>query len=80
MAMIGTILKNMRLSANLTQEKLGEKVGLADTTISSYERENSNPTFETITKIAKVCGYEFKIVDVKHNVTSIEDWSKEMDF
>lgn len=57
------ILKNMRLSANLTQMQLGKKLGLADTTISSYERENSNPTFENIVKIAKVCGYKLKVED-----------------
>lgn len=53
----------MRLSANLTQMQLGKKVGLADTTISSYERENSNPTFDNIIKIAKVCGYRLKVMD-----------------
>lgn len=61
------ILKNMRLSANLTQMQLGKKLGLADTTISSYERENSNPTFENIVKIAKVCGYKLKVEDKERN-------------
>lgn len=56
--MIGSILKNMRLSAGLSQKDLGKKLNLADTTISSYERENSQPDFDTIVKIADICGYE----------------------
>ena len=51
----------MRLSANLTQKDLSQKLNLADNTISSYERENSQPDFYTILKIAKVCNYDFKI-------------------
>ena len=46
--MIGMILKNMRLTAGLSQKELGEKLNLADTTISSYERENSQPDFDNM--------------------------------
>lgn len=78
--MIGNILKNMRLSANLTQKDLAEKLNLADNTISSYERENSQADFDTILNIAKICGYTFKIIDNNNNLLNIEDLSKEMDF
>ena len=56
--MIGMILKNMRLTLGLSQRELGEKLNLADTTISSYERENSQADFDTILKIANICGFE----------------------
>ncbi len=78
--MIGTILKNMRLSANLTQKELAEKLNLADNTISSYERENSQADFDTILRIAKIYNYEFKIIDKNNNLLDIKDMSKEMDF
>lgn len=78
--MIGTILKNMRLSANLTQKELAEKLNLTDNTISSYERENSQADFDTILRIAKICNYEFKIIDKNNNLLDIKDMSKEMDF
>lgn len=78
--MIGNILKNMRLSAGLSQKDLGKKLNLADTTISSYERENSQPDFETIVKIADICGYEFRIIDQKKETMTLEKMSKEMDF
>jgi len=78
--MIGNILKNMRLSAGLSQKELGAKLNLADTTISSYERENSQPDFETILKIADICGFEFRIINQDNEVTTIEKMSREMDF
>lgn len=78
--MIGNILRNMRLSAGLSQKELGEMLSLADTTISSYERENSQPDFETIVKIADICGYEFKIINPEKKVSSLKDMSREMDF
>ena len=79
--MIGIILKNMRLTAGLSQKELGNKLNLADTTISSYERENSQADFETITRIAKICNFEFLIKDKNSNIIStIKEMSKEKDF
>lgn len=79
--MIGIILKNMRLTAGLSQKELGDKLNLADTTISSYERENSQADFETIMKIAKICNFEFLVKDKNNNsINTIKEMSKEKDF
>lgn len=78
--MIGMILKNMRLSNGLSQKDLGKLLNLADTTISSYERENSNPDFETIIKISKICNYEIIFKDKNNNLISVEEMSKEKDY
>ena len=78
--MIGAILKNMRLSAKLSQNQLGKKLNMADTTISSYERENSQPDFSTIVNIAKICGYEFLIKDKDKNIIPLDEMAKEKDF
>lgn len=78
--MIGLILKNMRLKADLSQKELGEKINLADNTISSYERGNSRPDFDTILSIAKVCGYELVFKDKENNIILLDDLNKEMDF
>ena len=61
--MIGTILKNARKRSKLSQDELGQKLSLARNTISSYERGNSQPDFETILKILNICDYELKILD-----------------
>lgn len=78
--MIGIILKNMRLSANLSQLKLGQILSVADTTISSYERENSQPDFSTIYEISKKCGYDILFKDREGNLITVEEMAKEMDF
>lgn len=46
---IGNILKNMRnINTKLSQKEIGEMLMLSDTTISSYERENSNQIFKQL--------------------------------
>lgn len=61
---IGNILKNMRtINTNLSQKEIGNKLAVADNTISSYERGNSQPDFLTIVKYAEICNFEIKIYD-----------------
>ena len=58
---IGKILRNIRkINTKYTQRDIGKKISIADNTISSYERENSQPDLETIIKIAKICDFEIK--------------------
>ena len=78
--MIGMILKNMRLTAGLSQKELGKRLNLADTTISSYERENSQPDFDIILRISKICGYEILFKDKENNLITVEELSKEKDY
>ena len=77
---IGNILKNMRiLNTNYTQKAIGEKLGLASNTISSYERENSQPDFENIVKYAEICNYEIRFYNKKtHKEESLEEMSKRL--
>lgn len=78
--MIGMILKNMRLSAKLSQLELGKKLSMADTTISSYERENSQADFDTILKISEICEYEILFKDKQGNIITTKEMAKEKDF
>ena len=77
---IGNILKNMRnLNTKFSQKYIGEKLSLYDTTISSYERGNSQPDFLTIVKYAQICDFEFKIYNKKtKQEISLEEMSKEL--
>ena len=56
--MIGKILKTMRKSSNFSQSDLAKRIGYARNTLSQYETETIQPDFETIEKIANLCGYE----------------------
>lgn len=78
--MIGEIIKNMRKTAKLSQSELGKKLNLSDTTISSYERENSQPRFETINQIAKISGFEIMFKDNNNKLHSVEEMSEEKDY
>lgn len=79
--MIGTILRNIRKMRGLTQTQVGNKLHLAENTISNYETEHSNPNFETIYKFINVCDFDIQIIDKKNNkIYNIKEISKEMDF
>ena len=77
---IGNILKNMRnTNTNYTQKEMGEKMSIADNTISSYERENSQPDFQTIVNYAEICDFEIKMYNKKTNEeVTLEELSKEL--
>ena len=79
--MIGRILRNIRKINNQNQEQIGKKLNLAENTISNYETEYSNPTFDTILKFVNVCDFVIQFVDKKtKKVYTIKELSKEMDF
>lgn len=45
-----------RKEAGLTQQQLGEKVGVKGKTIYTYESGERNPSIKTLLKIAEVLG------------------------
>ena len=50
---LGKKIKQLRLDADLTQERLGEVTGLDRTYISGIERGIRNPSLKNIEKLAK---------------------------
>lgn len=57
--MIGKILKTMRLTKGLKQSEVSKLTNIPQNTISQYENEKIQPTFEIIEKLANI--YNFKI-------------------
>lgn len=79
--MIGRILRNIRKINKQTQEQIGKELNLAENTISNYETEYSNPTFDTILRFVNICDFDIQFVDKKtKKVYTIKELSKEMDF
>lgn len=78
---IGTILKNIRIeNTPLTQRQLGDKIGVANNTISNYECNFTQPDFDTIIKILKICGnYQIKIVSQNGEEVDLEKYSIDPD-
>ena len=56
--MIGKALKFMRTNKELSQEDMAQIIGIDRTTLTGYETNRRNPTFELIEKIANKCGYK----------------------
>ncbi|PFN51536.1 helix-turn-helix domain-containing protein [Bacillus thuringiensis] len=50
--MIGENLRKLRKKNNLTMKELGQKLNLAESTISGYENGNRKPDYETLNKFA----------------------------
>ena len=47
-------LKELRKNANMTQEKLGEKLGIDGDTYGNYEREKTYPSTDVIVALAQI--------------------------
>ncbi len=50
----GAKLRELRKSKNLTQQKLGEKLGLSEAMISKYESNFAFPQFDTLRTLSAV--------------------------
>ncbi len=70
--MISDILKYLRKSKKLKQSEVASIANIAVSTISGYETNYSQPTFEMIEKIADICGYDiiFRNRKTEYEVTS----------
>ena len=56
--MIGNVLRYMRRKKKYKQGQIGKIAGVARNTVSQYETETIQPTFEIIEKIANECGFK----------------------
>ncbi len=63
--MIGKALKYMRKNQNLKQDNLAESLNISQQNLSRYENEQRIVSFDTIEKIANVCGYEIYFINKK---------------
>lgn len=70
--MIGKLLKVLRSNKGYNQTELANLLNIAQTTLSGYETNYSNPNFETIENIAELCDYEivFRKKDTKEEITT----------
>ncbi|WP_339922675.1 helix-turn-helix transcriptional regulator [uncultured Cyclobacterium sp.] len=59
--LIGDMIKTARKKKNLTQEQLGELVGVKKAQISRLENSTGNLTFETVMRIFNALGAKVNI-------------------
>lgn len=65
--MIGKTLKYMRNKKELKQEQISKLVNIGRSTLSDYEREKTDINFDTLEKIANICGYKIFFINEKEN-------------
>jgi transcriptional regulator with XRE-family HTH domain len=54
--MIGSRIKELRISKGVTQREMANKLDLSYSTYSNYENNYREPKFETIEKVAEILG------------------------
>ena len=57
----GLLLKLCRLSADLTQLELAERLGVSQATVSKLEHSDSNPTIETLDRALRATGRRLEL-------------------
>ena len=65
--MIGKILKTMRRESKMTQEELSKITYIGRSTLSDYEREKTDISFDNIEKIAQACDYDVVFINKKNS-------------
>lgn len=65
--MIGKIIRIMRRENHLTQEELSKITFIGRSTLSDYEREKNDISFEDIEKIADACNYKVIFLNKEDN-------------
>lgn len=55
------VIKKRRAIVGVTQEQLAEISGVGLRTLKALESGKSNPTYETLSKLAEVLGMELKL-------------------
>jgi transcriptional regulator with XRE-family HTH domain len=71
---IGKNIKEYRISRNLSQEELAEKLGLSKRTISNYESGRSRPNLDMLKKIAEEL--EVEINEIVYGASAVEKKGK----
>jgi transcriptional regulator with XRE-family HTH domain len=68
----GTIVREARRRAGLSQVALAERVGTTQSAIARLERAGSSPSFERLSAIVAACGFDLRLALVPADDA---DWS-----
>jgi transcriptional regulator with XRE-family HTH domain len=63
----GTLIRQARLLAGLSQGELAERTGRERTHIARWERDAVEPSFSTLRAILQACGYDLSTALVRHD-------------
>ncbi|HET7375176.1 MAG TPA: helix-turn-helix transcriptional regulator [Anaerolineae bacterium] len=63
--MLGKVLRDARIAADLTQEELAYRAGLDRTYISLLEHDRKSPTMDVLFRLAKALGVKASVLIAK---------------
>lgn len=79
MSSYGERLRALRKEKKLSQKELGKQLGLAESTISMYERNERQPDFEIQKKISEIFSVSIDyLVTGEQNIESPDEFWKEI--
>lgn len=61
MATPRTLVRDMRLSAGLSQRALAQRAGTSQPAVVRYEKGGATPSWDTLQRLAAACGRRLKI-------------------
>lgn len=62
---VSKLIKQIRLKKKISQERLGQKIGVTGKTVSAYELGRINPTLDNFIKILHLGGL---VLDIKEDI------------
>jgi transcriptional regulator with XRE-family HTH domain len=57
----GELIRAARLRAGLSQEELGERLGMPQSTIARWEVDRVEPGLSTVRRVLQACGYDLSL-------------------
>jgi len=58
---LGTLVRDLRLTAGLSQRALARKAGTSQPAIARYEGDLAAPSWETLERLAGACGRRLRV-------------------
>ncbi len=68
----GTLIREARLRAGLSQGELSERSGKDRAQIARWERDVVQPSFETLRELVRACGFELELTFAPYAVDERE--------
>lgn len=70
MSSSGSLIREARLRAGLSQVELGERTGKDRAQIARWERDAVSPPFETLRMLLRACGYDLSSDLIEYDATA----------
>ena len=73
------MIREARLLAGLSQQELGERIGVPRSSIARWERGTVEPGFDTTRRLLRACGFDLSLVHYQPDETVDERLSGKLE-